>query len=148
MNSKRRVEYKWDAESIHALRQYMGWSQQQMSDELGVRQQTVSEWEIGMYQPRGGMCTLLSLVAERVGFPGPEAVDEPQSIIDWAHQPIGRLELKPRALNSLRQAGLYEVGQVINLWRQGKERFLEIPGFGARSLDALEKKLYEHRLIY
>ncbi len=39
-----------------------------MADELGVRQQTVSEWEVGAYEPRGASRTVLSLVAERAGF--------------------------------------------------------------------------------
>lgn len=39
-----------------------------MAEELGIRQQTVSEWETGMYQPRGSSDTLLSIVAERSGF--------------------------------------------------------------------------------
>lgn len=66
--SKRKVKYQWDAESIHALRERLGMTQQQMSDELGTRQQTISEWETGMYRPRGGMNRLLSLVAEQAGF--------------------------------------------------------------------------------
>jgi len=65
---RRRVEYRWDAESIRALRKYMGMTQQQMSEELGTRQQTISEWETGMYRPRGGINRLLTLVAEQVGF--------------------------------------------------------------------------------
>ncbi len=39
-----------------------------MADELGVRQQTVSEWETGAYQPRGASERLLTIVAERAGF--------------------------------------------------------------------------------
>jgi DNA-binding transcriptional regulator YiaG len=46
----------------------MGFTQQQLSDELGTRQQTVSEWETGAYQPRGASARLLTLVAERAGF--------------------------------------------------------------------------------
>jgi putative transcriptional regulator len=65
---RRRVKYQWDAESVRALRKHMGMTQQQMSDELGTRQQTISEWETGMYRPRGGMNRLLTLVAERAGF--------------------------------------------------------------------------------
>lgn len=65
---RRRVEYRWDAESIRALRKHMGLTQQQMSEELGTRQQTISEWETGMYRPRGGINRLLTLVAEQVGF--------------------------------------------------------------------------------
>ncbi len=68
MTAKRKVEYEWDAERIKALRQHMGMTQQELSEELGTRQQTVSEWETGKYRPRGGMSRLLTLVAERVGF--------------------------------------------------------------------------------
>ncbi|MCR4406958.1 MAG: helix-turn-helix domain-containing protein [Anaerolineae bacterium] len=68
MMAKRKVEYEWDAERIKALRRYMGMTQQELSEELGTRQQTVSEWETGKYRPRGGMNRLLTLVAERVGF--------------------------------------------------------------------------------
>ena len=65
---RRKVEYRWDAESIRALREFLAMTQQRMSEELGTRQQTISEWEIGMYRPRGGMHRLLTLVAERAGF--------------------------------------------------------------------------------
>ncbi len=43
-------------------------TQQQLAQELGTRQQTISEWETGMYRPRGASGRLLSLVAERAGF--------------------------------------------------------------------------------
>jgi hypothetical protein len=35
---------------------------------LGTRQQTISEWETGMYKPRGATRTLLNIIAERTGF--------------------------------------------------------------------------------
>ena len=59
---------KWDGTQVRALRQHLRLTQQQMADELGIRQQTVSEWETGMYQPRGTSSTLLTMVAERAGF--------------------------------------------------------------------------------
>jgi DNA-binding transcriptional regulator YiaG len=65
---RRKVKYQWDAGSIRALREHLGLTQQQMSEELGTRQQTISEWETSMYRPRGGMNPLLTLVAERAGF--------------------------------------------------------------------------------
>ena len=65
---KRKVKYQWDSESIRELRKHLGLTQQQMSEELGTRQQTISEWETGMYRPRGGMNQLLTLVADRGGF--------------------------------------------------------------------------------
>ena len=39
-----------------------------MAREMGVRQQTISEWETGMYRPRGSSSTLLHIIAERAGF--------------------------------------------------------------------------------
>jgi putative transcriptional regulator len=66
--AKRRVEYRWDAESIKALREHMGLSQQELADELQVRQQTISEWETGMYTPRRSTSRYLSMVAEGAGF--------------------------------------------------------------------------------
>ncbi len=58
----------WDAEQVRALRQHLGMSQQELAQELNVRQQTVSEWETSQYQPRGASERLLSLVAERAAF--------------------------------------------------------------------------------
>jgi DNA-binding transcriptional regulator YiaG len=64
---RRRVE--WNGQSIKALRQHMGLTQDGMASELGTRQQTISEWERGLYQPRGASATLLTVVAERSRFP-------------------------------------------------------------------------------
>jgi putative transcriptional regulator len=66
--AKRRAEYEWDAKSIKALRKHMDLSQQALADELGMRQQTISEWETGMYKPRRSTSKYLSLIAERAGF--------------------------------------------------------------------------------
>lgn len=59
---------QWDAAKVKALRFHLGLTQQLLADRLGVRQQTVSEWEKGMYRPRGATVTLLNLIAEQVGF--------------------------------------------------------------------------------
>lgn len=58
----------WDAGGVRGLRERLGLSQQALAAELGVRQQTVSEWETGRYRPRGASNRLLTLVAERAGF--------------------------------------------------------------------------------
>ncbi len=76
---KRTVKYQWDNESIRELRKHLGLTQQQMSEELGTRQQTISEWETGMYCPRGGMNRLLTLVAERAGFQYGTAVEDEET---------------------------------------------------------------------
>jgi DNA-binding transcriptional regulator YiaG len=59
---------KWDGTGIKALRQHMRLTQSKLAEELGTRQQTISEWETDMYRPRGTSATLLTLVAERSGF--------------------------------------------------------------------------------
>jgi len=66
MKDKKRRE--WDSSRVRALRDHMGLTQQEMADQLGTRQQTISEWETGMYQPRGASSKLLTMVAERAGF--------------------------------------------------------------------------------
>ena len=58
----------WDKQRIRALRHHLGLTQAAMANELGTRQQTVSEWELGMYKPRGTSVTLLNIVAERNRF--------------------------------------------------------------------------------
>ena len=58
----------WDAEQVLALRQHLGMTQQELAEELNVRQQTVSEWETSQYRPRGTSERLLSVVAERAAF--------------------------------------------------------------------------------
>lgn len=65
---KQRKRRQWDRERVRALRQHLGLTQEKLAGELGIRQQTVSEWETGMYQPRGTSATLLGIVAERSGF--------------------------------------------------------------------------------
>ena len=59
---------QWDGSNIRALRNYLGLTQQELADQLGTRQQTISEWEKGLYRPRGTSSTLLSIVAERARF--------------------------------------------------------------------------------
>jgi len=58
----------WDAHSIHALRMHVQRSQRALAADLGVRQQTVSEWETGLYRPRGASITLLNLLARDSAF--------------------------------------------------------------------------------
>lgn len=64
----KRRKVVWDREGIKGLRQYLGLTQEEMAKELGVRQQTISEWERGLYQPRGASAKLLSIIAEKAGF--------------------------------------------------------------------------------
>ncbi|MDF5715134.1 MAG: helix-turn-helix transcriptional regulator [Rhizonema sp. NSF051] len=59
---------QWNSDSIKALRSQLGLTQSQLASELGVRQQTVSEWENQMYEPTRATSKHLSLVAEKAGF--------------------------------------------------------------------------------
>ncbi len=65
---RKRGKASWDARGVKALRTHLGMSQQELAEEMGVRQQTVSEWETGMYRPRGASSTILNMIAERAGF--------------------------------------------------------------------------------
>ena len=58
----------WDGDAVRALRAHLGATQGELAGELGVRQQTVSEWETNAYQPRGASARLLSMVAEQAEF--------------------------------------------------------------------------------
>jgi DNA-binding transcriptional regulator YiaG len=58
----------WDSNSVLALRRHLGFTQQQLAEELSMRQQTISEWETGQYEPRGASATLLSIIADRSDF--------------------------------------------------------------------------------
>lgn len=72
-SSSYRISYQgntpvWNADSIRALRHYMDLTQEQMAETLGVRQQTISEWETNVYSPSRATTKYLTLVAERAGF--------------------------------------------------------------------------------
>lgn len=60
----RRRPDPWTAERVQSLRRRLGLSQAAFAEEMGVRQQTVSEWETGRYQPRGASVRLLGMLAE------------------------------------------------------------------------------------
>lgn len=59
----------WNDAMVKALRLHMGLNQAQFAEQLGVRQQTVSEWENNIYTPSRATCKYLSLVAEQAQFP-------------------------------------------------------------------------------
>ena len=64
---------RWRSTEVKQLRHWLKLTQTAFADELGVRQQTISEWETGAYQPRGASARLLDIVAERAGFTYGEA---------------------------------------------------------------------------
>jgi DNA-binding transcriptional regulator YiaG len=68
MEQRREGKRQWNKEQVRALRQHLNFTQARLAEELGTRQQTISEWENGMYRPRGASATLLSIVADHSGF--------------------------------------------------------------------------------
>ena len=59
----------WTADKIKELRDFAGWTQQDLANKMGVRQQTVSEWETGMHAPRFSTSKHLNLIAKEAQFP-------------------------------------------------------------------------------
>ena len=68
MEQRKKGKRQWSKEEVRALRQHLNLTQARLAEELGTRQQTISEWEKGIYRPRGASATLLSIIAERSGF--------------------------------------------------------------------------------
>ncbi len=85
--SRRRNRYRvnrvWTAEDVRALRSHLKVTQDELSIRLGIRQQTISEWEVGKHRPRGASRTLLNVIAEQAGFKyltaTPDATEQHQS---------------------------------------------------------------------
>ncbi|MEB3355440.1 MAG: helix-turn-helix transcriptional regulator [Synechococcales bacterium] len=65
-------EIVWTREAIRALRHHMGLTQAVFAQHLGVRRQTVSEWENGVYEPERSTAKLLQFVAKEAAFTPPE----------------------------------------------------------------------------
>ncbi len=70
----------------------------------------------------------------------PEEEDIPMGIYTRS---VDELDLSQRAYNSLKRAGLLQIGQVIEKMRMGDEEMLSIRNFGRKSLEELKAKIYE-----
>lgn len=51
----------WDAETIRRARKARSLTQAELAEGLGCRQQTISEWELGMYGPKNAYQKLLTM---------------------------------------------------------------------------------------
>ena len=58
----------WNATMVKALRYHLKLSQAELADQLGMRQQTISDWEIGAYIPRRSNSKYLTMFADRARF--------------------------------------------------------------------------------
>jgi DNA-binding XRE family transcriptional regulator len=59
---------RWNSRMVRDLRVRLGINQSELADIVGVRQQTVSEWENGIYKPASTKAKALTRIAERAGF--------------------------------------------------------------------------------
>lgn len=101
------TDFKWQAENIRNLRTHLGLSQTALSREIGIRQQTISEWETGMYAPRGASVTILTLLAVSSNFQF-----DPESSEDDSIRPLMTDQAEPRPQQGLAPRRLADSGPV------------------------------------
>ncbi|MEL6161678.1 MAG: helix-turn-helix transcriptional regulator [Cyanobacteria bacterium J06623_5] len=58
----------WEQNAIKALRKHMRMTQAKFAEAMGVRRQTVSEWENGVYEPDRSTAKHLELIAKQASF--------------------------------------------------------------------------------
>ncbi len=61
----------WQQDAIRALRKHMSLTQMEFAEQMGVRRQTVSEWENGVYDPDRSTSKFLELLAKTAHFEPP-----------------------------------------------------------------------------
>ncbi len=66
----------WQQDAIRALRKHMGLTQLEFANQMGVRRQTVSEWENGVYEPDRSTCKFLELMAKHANFEVPAVAED------------------------------------------------------------------------
>jgi len=58
----------WNEHRVRRLRQTLGVTQNELAKVLGCRQQTVSEWELGLYAPANAYGKLLTMIESQATF--------------------------------------------------------------------------------
>ncbi len=91
----------WDGVAIRALRKHMKLTQAQFANQLGVRRQTVSEWENGVYAPDRSTHKHLALVATTTDFHPPlEDAPSDRESTKGGYQAMAAKEAKARKPSS------------------------------------------------
>lgn len=76
-----RVTTGWCAETIRIARKARSLTQEELASALGCRQQTISEWELGMYAPKNAYQKLLNQYFAKEGGESHEATMAPSPVI-------------------------------------------------------------------
>ncbi|WP_035990375.1 helix-turn-helix domain-containing protein [Leptolyngbya sp. KIOST-1] len=66
----------WQQDAIRALRKHLSLTQMQFAEQMGVRRQTISEWENGIYEPDRSTAKFLELIAKQANFEISTAVED------------------------------------------------------------------------
>ena len=61
----------WTKEKVLELRLSLGLTQKEFAELLGCRQQTVSEWEVGVYEPANAYGKLLDQTSRQISLSRP-----------------------------------------------------------------------------
>ena len=74
--SNENQEMEWDSVRVKQLRLRLGLTQAEFARELGCRQQTISEWEQGIYKPANAYGRLLSAMDARAPLTVPAEIEQ------------------------------------------------------------------------
>lgn len=64
--------FAWTPEDVIAFRDFLRWSQAELAERIGTRQQTISDWELGKHRPNGMSKRTLDRLAAETRFYGGE----------------------------------------------------------------------------
>jgi DNA-directed RNA polymerase subunit alpha len=107
-------------------------------------------WTDGTIQPQDALSQSARILVQHfsliAGVSGEivmeEAREEPRAIPNEIYDmPIEQLDLSVRVFNSLKRAGITNVGEVLETLKRGEEAMLTIRNFGQKSLVELHEKL-------
>jgi DNA-binding transcriptional regulator YiaG len=83
-----RVQSGWTSDTIRIARKAKRMTQSELAFALGCRQQTISEWELGMYSPKNAYQQLLNQFFAKDGTRAQEELSEPPPVTSAA-VPVG-----------------------------------------------------------
>lgn len=116
---------------------------------------TIEIWTDGSRSPQDALSTSAMVLIDHlrhmagiseeimtVSSPEPDAISS-RLTSEVIETPIENLDLSVRVFNSLKRAGITNVGEVLDLLEKGEEAIMSIRNFGEKSLDELRDKMRE-----